>query len=450
MLSLNAAAILPDDGETGALVGRVWLPAASGPSVVAIRKTGVFDITSRYPTVSTLAEHGNPAAALREVEGARIGDLDAIAANTPPDRRDPAWPWLLAPIDLQVIKAAGVTFAVSMLERVIEERARGNPSAAAAIRTEITRLVGDDLSKLKPGSPEAMRLKEVLIAQQAWSQYLEVGIGVDAEIFTKAPVLSSVGAGMDAGLHPKSSWNNPEPEVVLVVSSNGRIAGATLGNDVNLRDFEGRSALLLSKAKDNNASCAIGPFVRFFDQSFSLDDIRNMDINLTVTGEDGFELEGFSSISKISRDPEDLVQQSIGPTHQYPDGFVLFLGTMFAPTKDRDGKDQGFTHKTGDLVTVASPKLGKLINRMRTSDACEPWSFGIGALIGESGQARSSRRLWSLKDRKCEQVGDKYEVFKRASLFAGPCQHHCCVDRCCLGADRGPRPQCGARIRSPK
>jgi len=382
MLSLNAAAILPDDGETGALVGRVWLPAASGPSVVAIRKPGVFDITSRYPTVSTLAEHGNPAAALREVEGVRIGDLDAIAANTPPDRRDPARPWLLAPIDLQVIKAAGVTFAVSMLERVIEERARGNPSAAAAIRTEITRLVGDDLSKLKPGSPEAMRLKEVLIAQQAWSQYLEVGIGADAEIFTKAPVLSSVGAGMDAGLHPKSSWNNPEPEVVLIVSSSGRIAGATLGNDVNLRDFEGRSALLLSKAKDNNASCAIGPFVRFFDQSFSLDDIRSMDINLTVTGEDGFELEGFSSISKISRDPEDLVQQSIGPTHQYPDGFVLFLGTMFAPTKDRDGKDQGFTHKTGDVVTVASPKLGKLINRMRTSDACEPWRFGIGALIG--------------------------------------------------------------------
>jgi fumarylacetoacetate (FAA) hydrolase family protein len=382
MLSLNAAAILPDDGEAGALVGRIWLPAASGPSVVAIRKTGVFDITSRYPTVSALAEHGNPAAALREVEGMRIGDLDAIAANTPPDRRDSARPWLLAPIDLQVIKAAGVTFAVSMLERVIEERARGNPSAAAAIRTEITRLVGDDLSKLKPGSPEAMRLKEVLIAQQAWSQYLEVGIGVDAEIFTKAPVLSSVGAGMDAGLHPKSSWNNPEPEVVLVVSSSGRIAGATLGNDVNLRDFEGRSALLLSKAKDNNASCAIGPFVRFFDSSFSLDDVRKMDIALTVTGEDGFELEGFSSISKISRDPEDLVRQSIGPTHQYPDGFVLFLGTMFAPTKDRDGKDQGFTHKTGDLVTVASPKLGKLINRMRTSDACEPWNFGIGALIG--------------------------------------------------------------------
>ena len=381
MLSLSAATILPDDQTAGALVGRVWLPAASGPSVVAIRDSGVYDITSQYPTVSALAEQGNPAAALRAAECARVSDLNAIAANTPPEKRDLGRPWLLAPIDRQVIKAAGVTFAVSMLERVIEERARGNPSAAAAIRAEITRLVGDDLSKLIPGSPEAMRLKEVLIAQQVWSQYLEVGIGVDAEVFTKAPVLSSVGAGMDAGLHPKSSWNNPEPEVVLVVSSKGRIVGATLGNDVNLRDFEGRSALLLSKAKDNNASCAVGPLVRLFDHSFSLDDVRKMDVTLRVNGEDGFVLEGFSSISMISRDPEDLVQQTIGSNHQYPDGFVLFLGTMFAPTKDRDAPEQGFTHKTGDIVTVASSKLGTLTNRMRASNECEPWTFGINALI---------------------------------------------------------------------
>jgi fumarylacetoacetate (FAA) hydrolase family protein len=381
MISLNAAALLPDDKETGALAGRVWLPAASGPSVVAIRGDGVHDITAHYPTMGALAAAANPATALRAAKGTLIGTLDAIAANTPPDRRDPGKPWLLAPIDLQVIKAAGVTFAVSMLERVIEERARGNPAAAVAIRAEITQLVGDDLSKLKPGSPQAMRLKEVLIAQGAWSQYLEVGIGVDAEIFTKAPVLSSVGAGMDAGLHPKSSWNNPEPEVVLVVSGDGRIVGATLGNDVNLRDFEGRSALLLSKAKDNNASCSIGPFVRFFDDSFALDDVRNMDVALTVRGEDGFTLEGLSSIRMISRDPEDLAQQTINENHQYPDGFVLFLGTMFAPTKDRDGPGQGFTHKNGDLVTIASPKLGKLTNRMRTSDSCEPWNFGIGDLM---------------------------------------------------------------------
>jgi fumarylacetoacetate (FAA) hydrolase family protein len=393
MISLSAATILPEDQAAGALVGRVWLPAAFGPSIVAIRDSGVYDITSHYPTVSSLAEQANPAAALRGAEGVRVGDLNTIAANTPPDKRDPGQPWLLAPIDLQVVKAAGVTFAVSMLERVIEERARGNPSAAAAIRAEITRLVGDDLSKLIPGSAEAMRLKEVLIAQQAWSQYLEVGIGVDAEVFTKAPVLSSVGAGMDAGLHPKSSWNNPEPEVVLVVSSKGRIVGATLGNDVNLRDFEGRSALLLSKAKDNNASCAIGPFVRLFDDSFALDDVRNMDVALTVNGEDGFVLEGLSSICMISRDPEDLVQQTIGSNHQYPDGFVLFLGTMFAPTKDRDAPEQGFTHKPGDIVTIASPKLGALTNRMRASNECEPWTFGISALINNlAGRGLLTRR----------------------------------------------------------
>jgi fumarylacetoacetate (FAA) hydrolase family protein len=381
MKPLNAASILPEDGTAGTLVGRVWLPQAAGPSVVAVRGDGVFDVTSAFPTVSALAQMPNPAAALREAAGTKIGTLDDIVGNALPDTRDAKKPWLLAPLDLQVLKAAGVTFVVSMLERVIEERARGNPSSAAAIRKEVERLVGDDLSKLKPGSAEAMKLKEVLVLQQAWSQYLEVGIGPDAEVFTKAPVLSSVGTGMDAGLHPKSTWNNPEPEVVLVVSSKGRIVGATLGNDVNLRDFEGRSALLLSKAKDNNASCAIGPFVRLFDGTFSLDDVRKMDIIMTVEGEDGFMLDGHSSISKISRDPEDLVEQTIGSVHQYPDGFGLFLGTMFAPVKDRDTPGQGFTHKRNDVVTIRAAKLGKLINRMRNSDECEHWTFGLGAMM---------------------------------------------------------------------
>src|SRR5581483_2520373 len=381
MIALSAKDLLPEDGTSGTLVGRVFLPEAGGPAVVAVRADGVFDVSATFPTVSALCEMDEPARALREARGERIGDLADILANTPPDTRNTQKPWLLAPVDLQVLKAAGVTFAISMLERVIEERARGNPASADAIRKEVVRLVGDDFSKLKPGSEQAMHLKQVLIEQNAWSQYLEVGIGPDAEVFTKAPTLSSVGTGMDAGLHPKSTWNNPEPEVVLLVSSRGRIVGATLGNDVNLRDFEGRSALLLSKAKDNNASCAVGPLLRLFDESFSLDHVRNMKVDLTVTGEDGFVLEGHSSISKISRDPTDLVAQTIGPVHQYPDGFALFLGTMFAPVKDRDTPGQGFTHKRNDVVTIRTAKLGKLINRMRPSDECEHWTFGIGAMM---------------------------------------------------------------------
>jgi len=388
MSSLTPTDVLPEDATRGTLVGRVWLPQAGGPAVVAVREDGVFDVTARFPTVSALCEEQDPAAALRATRGERIGDLAAILANTPPDGRDRQKPWLLAPVDLQVLKAAGVTFAISMLERVIEERARGNPSSAEAIRKEVVRLVGDDLSKLKPGSAEAMKLKQVLIEQNVWSQYLEVGIGPDAEVFTKAPTLSSVGTGMDAGLHPKSTWNNPEPEVVLVVSSTGRIVGAALGNDVNLRDFEGRSALLLSKAKDNNASCAIGPLLRLFDQTFTLDDVRRMDVGLTVTGTDGFVLEGHSSISKISRDPTDLVAQTIGAVHQYPDGFALFLGTMFAPVKDRDAPGQGFTHKRDDIVTIAAPQLGKLVNRMRGSDECEHWTFGVGTLMKNLAQRK--------------------------------------------------------------
>ena len=380
-LRLTANLSLPADGFVGALAGRIWRPDRDGPSVAAIRADAVFDVSRAFPTMRDLCETEDPAAVLRASEGESLGALDVILANTPPDGRDSTKPWLLAPIDLQAIKAAGVTFAVSMLERVIEERARGNPAAAAAIRSEIFRVVGDDLARLKPGSAQAMRLKQVLIEQGAWSQYLEVGIGPDAEIFSKAQPMSAVGTGFDAGIHPMSSWNNPEPEVVVVAASTGRIVGATLGNDVNLRDVEGRSALLLGKCKDNNASCALGPFLRFFDAGFALDDVRRMNVTLTVEGDDGFRLEGFSSIAKISRDPADLIAQMIGAHHQYPDGAVLFLGTMFAPIEDRDAPGQGFTHKIGDIVTIAAPELGRLINRMRYTDDCEPWRFGAGHLM---------------------------------------------------------------------
>jgi fumarylacetoacetate (FAA) hydrolase family protein len=381
MFRLDPLQTLPVDGLAGALVGRVWDPGIGGPCVVAVRPEGLVDITASHATVRDLAEQPDPAAALKAASGAVLGTLDAILANTIPDARDPSRPWLLAPIDLQAVKAAGVTFAVSMLERVIEEKARGNPEAASAIRAGISQLIGDDLSRLKPGSPEAMQLKQVLIAQGAWSQYLEVGIGPDAEIFTKAPAMSAVGTGMDAGLHRISTWNNPEPEVVLLVASDGRIVGATLGNDVTLRDVEGRSALLLGKAKDNNASAALGPFVRLFDRTFSLDDVRSTVVSLTVTGEDGFVLEGSSSLAKISRDPADIVRQMIGPHHQYPDGAALYLGTMFAPVKDRDSLGGGFTHKLGDIVTISAPGLGSLVNRMQHADACPPWTYGASHLM---------------------------------------------------------------------
>ncbi len=375
------AQTLPDDWKDAALAGRVWRPDVDGPSVVKVDGANVVDITRAFPTMTDLCETGDPAKAMRDAKGDVIGTLEAILANTPPEARDTKKPWLLAPTDLHALKAAGVTFAISTLERVIEERARGDLSRATEVRAGIEKLVGPDFAKLKPGSPQAMKLKEALIAQNSWSQYLEVAIGADAEIFTKAQPMSSVGTGMDAGLLTISTWNNPEPEVVLVVNAQEKIVGATLGNDVNLRDVEGRSALLLSKAKDNNASCSIGPFFRFFDSKFTLDHVRKMTVTLKVEGEDKFVLDGMSNISKISRDPADLVAAMIGKDHQYPDGAILFLGTLFAPVEDRDAPGKGFTHKLGDIVTIAAPQLGRLINRMQHSDKCEPWTYGAAQLM---------------------------------------------------------------------
>ena len=383
-MKLSAQDCMPSDAQRATLIARVWMPGL-GPVLALVADGALHDLSALAPTCSELLELPAPVAAIRELvarHGApRVASLDAVIANSAEDGRDGAQPWLLAPCDLQAVKAAGVTFVASLLERVIEERARGDAAQAERIRLALSEVLGDNLSGLVPGSEQAARVKELLIEQGAWSQYLEVGIGPDAEVFTKAPVLSAVGLGADVGLHPGSAWNNPEPEVVLAVNSRGETVGAALGNDVNLRDFEGRSALLLGKAKDNNASCAIGPFIRLFDEHFGMADVRACDVSLRVRGPEGFELEGVSSLSKISRDPLDLVRQAIGPHHAYPDGFMLFLGTMFAPTQDRHGPGQGFTHVVGDEVRIATPALGALVNRVTTSDKAARWSFGIGALM---------------------------------------------------------------------
>jgi fumarylacetoacetate (FAA) hydrolase family protein len=372
---------LPEDHGQAVLVGRAWRPDVGGPAAVVVRGNELVDISAAAPTVSQLCETEAPAEFARDARGETVGRLADVLANTPPDARNPRAPWLLAPLDLQAIKAAGVTFAVSMLERVIEEKARGAPELAASLRVEIGNLIGDDLGRLKPGSREAMALKEMLVARNMWSQYLEVGIGPDVEVFTKAPAMAGVGHLADIGVNPASTWNNPEPEIVIVAASSGRIVGAMLGNDVNLRDFEGRSALLLGKAKDNNASASLGPFLRLFDDHYGMDDVRSAEVDLTVVGEDGYRLAGGSSMSKISRDPADIMSATIGANHQYPDGVALYLGTMFAPIEDRDTRGQGFTHKTGDIVTVSSPRLGNLSNRVVSTHDAEPWTFGTAALM---------------------------------------------------------------------
>ena len=387
-LDTRPAFALPDDHERAVLVGRAWRPDREGPAVVVLRGAELIDVTAAAPTTSDLAAAAEPAALARDAAGEPLGLLADILANTPREARDPRKPWLLAPTDLQAVKAAGVTFAVSMLERVIEEQARGAPEKAAAIRAEMQAAIGDDLARLKPGSEAAMALKALLIEKKMWSQYLEVGIGPDAEVFTKAPPMAAVGHLAEIGIRSDSTWNNPEPEVALAVAPTGRIVGATLGNDVNLRDFEGRSALLLGKAKDNNASAALGPFMRLFDDHFALDDVRQAEIRLSVDGPEGYRLDGASAMSRISRDPADLVAATIGANHQYPDGVVLYLGTMFAPVDDRDAKGQGFTHKVGDIVTIASPKLGRLTNRVVHSADAEPWTFGTGALMRNLARRR--------------------------------------------------------------
>jgi fumarylacetoacetate (FAA) hydrolase family protein len=383
MQSITASACLPHDLAGALLVGRVWRPApVDGPCVVVVREGEVFDVTAQAPTMADLLDRPDLLQFARSVQGESLGRAtDLVGAALAGTGAAGATPRLLAPCDVQAIKACGVTFAVSLLERVIEEQAGGNPERAAALRAELLATIGADLSSIKPGSPEAEQLKREFQARGAWSQYMEVGIGPFAEVFSKSQPMSAVGFGADVGLHPASQWNNPEPEIVLAVNSRVEAVGAALGNDVNLRDIEGRSALLLGKAKDNNASCSIGPFIRLFDNSFTLDDVRNAEVRLAIEGsDDGFVLDGVSRMREISRDPLDLVAQTAGAHHQYPDGFMLFLGTMFSPIKDRGQKGAGFTHHLGDRVTISSPALGALVNHVQRSDQLAPWSFGVRAL----------------------------------------------------------------------
>ncbi|HVI99387.1 MAG TPA: fumarylacetoacetate hydrolase family protein [Sphingomonas sp.] len=359
---------LPADWRTGRFVGRI--DRGEGPCVVLVRDGRVADITDTYPTVAAFAAAGAP-----DCTGEDLGPLEALGLSVE------STPRLLSPIDLQCVKASGVTFAVSAIERVIEERARGDAGKAAEVRGRLEARIGGSIRSVVPGSADAAALKQALIEDGMWSQYLEVAIGPDAEIFTKSPVLSTVGWGAEIGVRSDSTWNNPEPEVLLLVAPDGAPVGACLGNDVNLRDFEGRSALLLGKAKDNNASCSLGPFIRLFDAGFTMEDVREAELDLEIAGaDDGYRLTGHSSMREISRDPEELVRQSLSE-HHYPDGFVLFLGTLFAPTQDRDEPGRGFTHKIGDTVSIATPRLGTLVNRVVTSKQAAPWTMGIGALI---------------------------------------------------------------------
>ncbi len=382
---LDAKTCLPEDGAAGTLLGRVWRPGdPGGPSVVVLEGQSLVDVTGAFPTVTHLINAEDPAAAARGAASGGevlVDGIDEIVANSHFARHDRARPSLLAPTDLQALKACGVTFVRSLLERVIEEQIKGDPAGAEAARARIVAEIGTDLSEVVPGSEAADRLKAALIERGLWSQYLEVGIGPDAEIFTKAQPLSAVGTGARIGLHPRSSWNNPEPELVTVINARGETVGATLGNDVNLRDFEGRSALLLGRSKDNNGSCALGPFIRLFDETFTLDDARRAEVHLRVAGADGFALEGVNSIAEISRDLLDLAGQAIGPEHQYPDGLALFTGTMFVPVQDRDAPGEGFTHKQGDVVTISSPKLGALVNTVGLSGEIPPWEMGIAAFM---------------------------------------------------------------------
>ncbi|HXF18519.1 MAG TPA: fumarylacetoacetate hydrolase family protein [Burkholderiales bacterium] len=385
-MELIAEKVLPADAQRATLIGRAWVPGRNaGPSPVLVADGKVWDLVRVVPTVSELLNLQDPVKVAKSAVmtgwARPVGSVASLINNSHADRRDAAKPYLLAPCDLQALRACGVTFVSSMLERVIEEHAKGDQDKADEIRRSIGAEIGAEIKTIRPGSPEAKRVKDSLIRRNLWSQYLEVGIGPDAEVFNKSQPMSAVGVGAEIGVRADSSWNNPEPEVVLAINRAGQVVGAALGNDVNLRDFEGRSALLLGKAKDNNGSCAIGPFIRLFDRDYGIEDLRRTHIHIQIEGPDGYQLSGESHLANISRDPLDLASQAVNRTHQYPDGTMLFLGTQFAPVQDRDQPGKGFTHRIGDVVSIRADALGMLVNRVNHCDKVVPWTFGINDLM---------------------------------------------------------------------
>jgi len=388
----NMRECLPDECREGTWLGRAWLPASfapsniAGPHVITVRDGQVIELSDCFDSIADITRHPTPTAAVQNATGVSICSLNTLLENSlfyklPADIRKSQQPSLLAPNDIQAIKACGVTFVASLIERVIEEKALGNPSKAEEIRAVVHAAIGDNLKDIEPGSPQTEILKAKLIAQGIWSAYLEVGIGPDVEVFTKSQPMSAIPCGSQLGVLETSQWNNPEPEVAFLVSPQGSFLGAALANDVNLRDYEGRSSLLLGKAKDQNGSCPIGPMFRLFDDSYSLDDAANTEVNLSIVGEDGFCSTGENRMSEISRSVDSIIKQVCNGSHQYPDGIAIMLGTMFAPTEDRGEEGMGFTHKVGDRVEISSPKLGKLVNWVNYCHEIPEWSYGIADFV---------------------------------------------------------------------
>jgi len=375
---LTAAQVLPSDGYAGTLVGRALFPGVfPGPCVVAIREDGVHNISGTVPTMAQLLNAPNPLATLQRAlrNCVYLGPLESLLENSTPSTHDPLKPYLLTPIDLQAVKAVGLTFVNGLLQRFADD----NGGAATVAKME--KAAGVALGKILPGSEEAARLRTALMEDGLWNDTLEVGFGPDVELFTKAQPLSAVGTGAEIAVLPTSKQTFAEPEVVLMLNADGKICGATLGCDMTARDVEARSLLLLGRAKDQNATCAVGPFIRLFDQTFSLPNVQGMNLTYAFEGADDAVFTDTGSMDQIGRGLITLARQVVNEHHGYPDGVALFTGCMFKAPSSRGASDTPFTHQVGDVVIIKASPLGTLINRVNTTDKVRPWSFGMSDLM---------------------------------------------------------------------